>query len=94
MSEAQKTVNVNAPELALMAELARALPAVCRQAFTLRKVRGLSQRDVARHMGISENTVEKHIGKALRFLMSAFGANAQEGNATGSPDKGQRRAHR
>lgn len=50
-----------------------ALPTKCREAFTLRKLHGISQRDVARRMGISEGTVEKHIGKALFTLMSAIG---------------------
>jgi RNA polymerase sigma-70 factor (ECF subfamily) len=59
-------------ELRRVADLIAALPAKCRQAFTLRKVEGLSQRDVARQMGISESTVEKHIGRALRTLMCAM----------------------
>lgn len=53
-------------------ELIAALPPKCREAFTLRKVSGLSQRQVAERMGISESTVEKHIGRALRTLMDAM----------------------
>lgn len=60
-------------ELRRIGELIAALPAKCRQAFVLRKVNGLSQREVALHMGISENTVEKHVGKGLRLLMDALG---------------------
>ncbi|MDK2760837.1 MAG: sigma-70 family RNA polymerase sigma factor [Sphingopyxis sp.] len=45
----------------------------CREAFTLRKIQGLSQRDVARHMEISESTVEKHISKALHALLQTVG---------------------
>lgn len=60
-------------ELRRIGELIAALPAKCRQAFVLRKVNGLSQREVARRMGISENTVEKHVGKGLRLLMDALG---------------------
>jgi RNA polymerase sigma factor (sigma-70 family) len=56
-------------ELSRIAQLIAALPDKCREAFTLRKVEGLSQREIAYRMGISENTVEKHIGKALRILM-------------------------
>lgn len=59
-------------ELRLVSDLIAALPAKCREAFTLRKVVGLSQRDVAKKMGISESTVEKHIGRALRTLMDAM----------------------
>ena len=48
------------------------MPAKRREAFTLRKIEGLSQRDVAQRMGISESTVEKHIGRGLQMLMSAM----------------------
>jgi RNA polymerase sigma factor (sigma-70 family) len=58
-------------ELRRVSALIADLPAKCREAFTLRKVDGLSQRDVAQRMGISESTVEKHIGRALRTLMNA-----------------------
>lgn len=60
-------------ELGRVAAHIAQLPAKCREAFTLRKVRGLSQREVARHMGISENTVEKHVAKGITTLMNAIG---------------------
>jgi RNA polymerase sigma factor (sigma-70 family) len=59
-------------ELHRVAELIAGLPAQCRQAFRLRKVDGLSQREIASRMGLSENTVEKHISKAVRLLMKAM----------------------
>lgn len=59
-------------ELARVAALIAALPPKCREVFTLRKVHELSQREVARTMGISENTVEKHMGKAIRILSNAI----------------------
>jgi len=59
-------------DLRRVADLISQLPAKCREAFTLRKIEGLSQRDVAQRMGISESTVEKHIGRALHTLMDAF----------------------
>lgn len=43
----------------------RELPRQCRRAFVLRKVYGLSQREVAVRLGVSEGTIEKHITKAL-----------------------------
>lgn len=49
------------------------LPAKCREVVDLRKFAGLSQRDVAHRMGISEGTVEKHIAKGMRFLAAALG---------------------
>ncbi len=59
-------------ELRHIGELVASLPAKCREAFILRKVEGLSQREVAERMRVSENTIEKHVGKALRFLMAAM----------------------
>lgn len=53
-------------------EMIAALPSRCRQAFMLRKIDGLSQREIAGHMSISESTVEKHLSKALRLLMQAM----------------------
>lgn len=50
-------------------ELLAELPEKCRVAFTLRKVEGLSQREAAERMGISESTIEKHVGKALRVFL-------------------------
>jgi RNA polymerase sigma factor (sigma-70 family) len=57
-------------ELRLIADRIESLPEKCREAFVLRKVEGLSQREVAQRMAVSENTIEKHIGKALRLLMN------------------------
>ena len=59
-------------ELRHVTELIAGLPARCREAFTLRRIEGLSQRDVALRLGITESTVEKHIGRALRSLMCAM----------------------
>ena len=56
-------------ELRWLAAVIDALPGKCRQAFVLRKLHGLSQRAIAARMGISENTVEKHIAKGLRALV-------------------------
>jgi RNA polymerase sigma factor (sigma-70 family) len=52
----------------LMSVVAR-LPPQCRRAFELRKFDGLSQREVAQRMGVSEGTVEKHLAKALAFVL-------------------------
>lgn len=52
-------------KLALFAEAVDALPPQCREVFLLRKVHGLSQRDVARRLGVSEGTVEKHVAAGL-----------------------------
>jgi len=53
-------------ELEILAEAIRHLPERCRQVFTLRKIYGLSQREVAAHLEISEHTVEAQMGKGAR----------------------------
>lgn len=78
-------------ELRQMAELIASLPAKCREAFTLRKVHDLPQREVALLMGISENTVEKHIGKAIRILMNAFGAEGRTADKAAQLEHGNER---
>lgn len=58
-------------ELRRVAALIENLPVKCREAFRMRKVEGLPQREIARRMSVTEGTVEKHIGRALRHLMAA-----------------------
>ncbi len=60
-------------ELVRVADAIVAMPAQTRRAFQLRRVEGLSQREVAAVMGLSENTVEKHIMRGIRMLMQQFG---------------------
>jgi RNA polymerase sigma-70 factor (ECF subfamily) len=71
-------------ELEHVAAFIERLPDRCREVFILRKLRGLSQRDVARELGIAESTVEKHMVKALASLINAFGRG---GNRRGPPSK-------
>lgn len=54
-------------ENVVSASIAR-LPQKCREAFLLSRNQGLSYAQIARHLGVSERTVEKHISKALRCL--------------------------
>jgi RNA polymerase sigma-70 factor (ECF subfamily) len=49
-----------------------ALPPVCREAFILSRHHLKSYKEVAEILDISVNTVEKHIGKALRSLREVF----------------------
>lgn len=46
-------------------EAVRHLPLQCRRAFVLKKVYGYSQKEIARSLNISENTVEKHIATGI-----------------------------
>lgn len=59
-------------ELELLTQAIQSLPTRCRQILTLRKIYGLSQREVAQEMGISEHTVEAQGTIALRKLGEFF----------------------
>lgn len=58
-----------------LARLARALdrlPDRCREVVWLRRIEDLPQKEIARRLGISEKTVEKHIAKGVRLLAGHF----------------------
>lgn len=40
-----------------------------RKCFILKKVYGLSQKEIAQHLGLSQSTVEKHVAKGLLLSM-------------------------
>ena len=44
----------------------RTLPEKCKEAFTLSRLRGLKNREIALQMDITEKVVEKHITRALK----------------------------
>jgi RNA polymerase sigma factor (sigma-70 family) len=70
-SQVDEIVNTH-QELALLAQAVARLPTRCRQVFTLRKVYGLSQKEIAAELGISENTVEQHLAKGMRLCSAAL----------------------
>ena len=49
------------------------LPPRCRDAFILHKIHGLSYREVAQRLAISESAVEKHIAKGLQHCRQRLG---------------------
>ncbi len=53
-------------ELELLTQAIQSLPDRCRQVLTLRKIYGLSQKEIAAQLGISEHTVEAQIGNGMR----------------------------
>jgi RNA polymerase sigma factor (sigma-70 family) len=52
-------------------QLVRQLPPVCRDAFILHKCHGLSREEVAKQLGLSENTVKIYVNRALASLRTA-----------------------
>lgn len=49
------------------------LPERCRRAFLLKRVEGLSQKEIAARLSISEKTVEKYMAQAVRLLIAVYG---------------------
>lgn len=56
----------------LLIEAIQSLPDRCRQVLTLRKIYGLSQKEVAELLGITENTVEAQGAIGLRKCIEFF----------------------
>lgn len=66
-------------DLRSLAEAIAAMPGQTRAAFILQRVQGLSYREIAEQMRLSERTIEKHIARGLRFLIDWFGRGTQGG---------------
>lgn len=73
-SQTEKEV-LKREDFALLCEAIDQLPAQCRKVFILKKVYGLSQREIAEKLSLSESTVEKHVAKGL-FRTTRFYADA------------------
>jgi RNA polymerase sigma-70 factor (ECF subfamily) len=59
-----------------------ALPRQCRRVLVMRKVFGLSHKEIARRMDISVRTVEKHLAKALQRCQDSRRQEPAEAGAT------------
>lgn len=55
-----------------MADAIQQLPEKCRQVFLLSRSEELSNKEIAERSGISVNTVEQHMRKALRLLRNGL----------------------
>jgi RNA polymerase sigma-70 factor (ECF subfamily) len=74
-------VNLTQERLLLSRAIA-SLPKKCRQVLILRKIHGLSHKEIALRMGIAEHTVEKHVSHGVRLcaarLLEATGTAQTE----------------
>jgi RNA polymerase sigma-70 factor (ECF subfamily) len=61
-----------AEDLQLLIHAIQSLPDRCRQIMTLRKIYGLSQKEIARKLEISEHTVEAQGAIGLRKCIEYF----------------------
>jgi RNA polymerase sigma-70 factor (ECF subfamily) len=59
-------------DLKRASDLIKQLPPQCRAVFRLRKIEGLTGRQIAARLGIAESTVEKHLAKGLRLFLDAW----------------------
>lgn len=67
-----------------VAAVVAGLPDRCRQVFTLRKVYGMTQKEIAARLNISENTVEQHLTKAARRCAEELPRAAEPDRRRGS----------
>lgn len=70
-SQTEKEV-LNREDFGLLCAAVDELPEQCRKVFVLKKIYGLSQREIALELGISESTVEKHVAKGLLRTMRYY----------------------
>jgi len=75
-------------ELRLVEAFISQLPAQCREVIVMRRVQGLSHREIAQRLGISENRVEKLVARALHLLLEAFGRGGRTAARASSSEGG------
>ena len=75
---------IDRDELTRLAGMIARLPGKIRDVFTLRRVHGLSQREVAARLRLAESTVEKHMAKGFLMMSEWYGHG---GNAPSRPSR-------
>lgn len=75
---------LNREDFGFLCEAVNELPTQCRKVFVLKKIYGLSQREIANKLDISESTVEKHVAKGLLRTMRSFDAQQNSGKQSES----------
>jgi len=74
-------------DIAEVAQLLALLPERTREVLIMRRVEGLSQRETANGLGISEKTVEKHMAQGVAALMALFGRGGKTGSHPSIPKR-------
>jgi RNA polymerase sigma factor (sigma-70 family) len=77
-------------ELARVQRLIDSLPERCRAVFRLRKIEGLSQREVAQRLGLPEHSVENDVGKGLKLILKAIAEGGQAQDALPDVERDER----
>ena len=65
-------------ELRMLERALGELPPRCREVVSLRRIEGLSQKEIAARLGIAEGTVEKHVTLGMRALAEALAGSGIE----------------
>jgi RNA polymerase sigma factor (sigma-70 family) len=68
-------------QLQRLSKLFDRMPLRCREVVWMRRVEGLTQKEVAQRLGIADATVEKHLFRGLRLLADALYGGAHDGEA-------------
>lgn len=84
-----ETMTDDRRRLERVGRLIQALPDRCRRVFILRRIQGLSQRDAARAMGVTENVIEAQTARGLKLILKAV---AQDDRAVTTPKQWERNA--
>lgn len=83
----------NKVKLSVLLEAAQSLPPQCRRVFLMRKIHGLSHKEISKELNISTSTVERHITNAItrcQEMMRKKGYNLNDGRSDKSvPDRGK-----
>lgn len=77
--------------IAILNEVIQALPPQCRRVLVMRKLFGLSHKEVARRLNISVKTVEQHLTKGLQHCHQHAQA-VRRGGEAGEPTSSRARA--
>lgn len=59
-------------ELGRVNQLLSELSQTCRRVIELRRIHGLSQRETAQRLGVTENVVENHVARGIRRVLQAL----------------------
>jgi len=78
-------------EVRRLADAVQCLPPRCREVVVLRKVKQLSQREVAEALRIAESTVEKQVAKGMQLLAQWLGEDHPSDMTTGDRLRNEKR---
>lgn len=76
---------IDRDELQRLAHMIARLPGKVRDVFTLRRVHGLSQREVAQRLGLAESTVEKHMSRGFLIMLDWLAHGGKDPSHPSSP---------